>query len=86
MVWGFVCVGVCMCGGLRVWGFVWVVEVCVGVGLHIGGGGSSGWWALVVRWWRVIVGQGIVVVGRGSLCVGLSVLSLCIVGRGSWCG
>ena len=41
--------------------------VRVGVGVHVGGGDSSGWWALVVRWWAVIVvcGQGIIGVGGG---------------------
>ena len=90
-VWRFVCGGVRACGGSRVWGFVWV-GVCVsggvrvGVGLHVGGGHSSDWWALVVHWWRVVVERGIVVVGGGLLCMWLSVLSLCFVGGGSWCG
>ena len=74
-----------VCGGSCVGGFAFV-GVHVGVGLHIGGGGSSGWWVLVVRWWRVVIGWGFVVVGLGLLCVGLSVSSLCFVGRGSWCG
>ena len=43
--------------------------VRVGVGVHVGGGDSSGWWALVVRWWGVVVvcGRGIVGVG-GDRC------------------
>ena len=50
-------------------GFVWVVGVRVGVGIHIG----------------VVGGQSSLSVDRASLCMGLSASSLCFVGRGSWC-
>ena len=65
-----------------VWGFAWVLGVRVGVGIHIGVVGGSlsftgGTLSLSVDgaslWWV------------GSLCMGLSALSLCFMGRGSWC-
>ena len=48
-------------------------EVRVGVGIHVGDGDSSGWWALVVCWWGVIVVHGVVAVVPLLCGVGLVV-------------